>query len=119
MRIAIPTWESRVSPVFDTAKWLLIVDVEKNEISHRRESLALCPSWQRIKLLNQLSVAILICGAITRPLWEGLVFSGIRVIPNVFGETDLILRSFLSGEDIEGQFVMPRRGKRCHRHGRP
>lgn len=118
MRLAIPIWEKRVSPVFDTAERLLIVDVEENEISYRQGSLALCPSQQRMQLLNQLGVAILICGAITRPLWEGLVNSGIEVIPNICGDVDLILQSYLSGEDIKGLFVISRVKKKRSRDGR-
>jgi len=36
MRLAIPTWNDRVSPVFDTASRLVLVDVEQGTEQGRR-----------------------------------------------------------------------------------
>ena len=36
MRLAIPTWNDRVSPVFDTASRLVLVDVEQGAEQGRR-----------------------------------------------------------------------------------
>ena len=39
MRIAVPIWEDRISPVFDTASRLLIVEMEDQKDTSRFEIL--------------------------------------------------------------------------------
>ena len=126
MRVAIPTWEDRISPVFDTAAHLLVVDIENNsEIT--RETHSLAPSLKsRMETLAQLSIDLLICGAITRPLFEGLARTGIHIIPYVCGNVEEILKNIMTGEQIQHRFAMPgcrgpqhRRGRRWMNNNRP
>jgi len=118
MRIAIPTWENRVSPVFDTARHLLIVDVRDNaEVARKQQVLRPMPQRERIELLNRLGINYLICGAITRQLCDGLQNSGVRIIPYVCGDVETILKNFLSGQNIESKFAMPGRKRQRYRGG--
>jgi len=119
MRVAIPTWENRISPVFDTAMHLLVVDIENNrEIARKTHSLA--PSLRsHIETLTQLGIDRLICGAITRPLFEGLVRTGIQIIPNMCGNVEEILKDITAGKQFQLRFAMPGcRGQRHRRSGR-
>lgn len=119
MRVAIPTWENRISPVFDTAKQLLVVDIENHrETARQIHPLASGSLMRRIETLSQLGIDLLICGAITRPLLGGLTRTGIQIIPYVCGNVESILKSVIAGEGIETRFAMPGRGRRRHRHGR-
>ena len=69
MRVAIPVWQSRVSPVFDTAGHLLIVDVEDGREVHRAEASILGLSLpDRVNRLVEFDVDVLLCGAISRQL---------------------------------------------------
>ena len=125
MKVAIPTWTGRVSPVFDAAKHLLIVDFDGDREIHREEVVIeesqLMP---RAKRVAQLGVDVLICGAISMPLEAMLVSAGVRVIPHTCGTVEEVLQAFASGQLTDEMFLMPgccgrrRRFRRRHRGGR-
>lgn len=97
MRIAVPTWAGRVSPVFDVARELLVVDIEQSGPSHREvQPLREDGVRQRVEELAQLGIEVLICGAISRPLEIMLAGAGIRVIAHVCGDSDEVIEAFLN-----------------------
>jgi len=108
MRIAIPTWRGRVSPVFDVAKNLLLVDAQ-NGREIRREEATVGPSdlVARAKRVAELGTELLICGAISWPLEAMLSSAGVRVIPHTCGPVEDVLRVFLSGQLTERALLMP------------
>lgn len=108
MNLAIPVWQSRISPVFDTAERLLLVDVEDGaEISRMEYPLAgLAPS-QRAKRLAELNVNVLLCGAISRPLASMLGKSGVQIVPWISGEVNDVVPRYLNGQPLDGRFLMP------------
>jgi predicted Fe-Mo cluster-binding NifX family protein len=127
MIVAIPVWQGRVSPVFDVAGHLLVVELSGSaELARRLEALPDETAERRAQRLRSMGVATLICGAISRPL-EGLLAAGqIEVVPRVCGDAEAILQAYLSGELQDDQFAMPgccgqrRRGRaRCRRRGKP
>ena len=116
MRIAVAVWQSRVSPVFDTAGQLLIMDVENGRESNRTEQSILGLSIQkRVDRLVELDVDVLLCGAISRQLAGMVAASGIRLIPWVTGDIAGVLQWYLTGKPIEPRFLMPGRRQRRHR----
>jgi predicted Fe-Mo cluster-binding NifX family protein len=108
MIIAIPVWENRVSPLFDSSAHLLVVEGDVMKIDKKEiisvESLTL---FQRIDLLKKLNIDILFCGGITKPILENIRNKNIKVIPFVCGDANLILDAALRGKDIKSQFSMP------------
>ena len=125
MKVAIPTWTGRVSPVFDVAKRLLVVDLEGDGRANREEvsieETQLLPRAQRV---TQLGVNVLICGAISMPLEAMLVSAGVQVIPHTCGTVEEVLQAFASGRLTDETFLMPgccgrrRRFRGRHRGGR-
>lgn len=108
MKVAIPTWENRVSPVFDVAKHLLVVDVEDNTEIARSEAVTPGTALSgRANRLAELGVNVLICGAISQPLERMLVSATIKVIPHTCGAVEDVLQAFLSGQLTEQAFLMP------------
>jgi predicted Fe-Mo cluster-binding NifX family protein len=121
MKIALPVWESRVSPVFDVAGRLLIVDVEDGLVSARDElPLATPDPSERVRRLSELGIEVLICGAISRFLEAELLASGLRTIPRVCGEVEDIIQAYLTGTLTQPAFQMPGccRRRRRGRQGR-
>jgi predicted Fe-Mo cluster-binding NifX family protein len=132
MRVAVPTWSDRVSPVFDVAKRLLVVDIGgESELSRDEVMVTDSDIAARVARINALGVDVLICGAISMPLEAMLASSGIRVIPQTCGPVEDVLRAFASGRLGDEAFLMPgccgrrRRshrgkggGKRSRHHGR-
>ncbi len=117
MRVAIAVWNDRVSPVFDAASRLMLVDVEDGVERARREE-ALPESFlaRRAKRLAELGVTVLICGAISHPLSAVLAASGVTVIPWTAGPVDEVLAAYLKGRLPDPRWLMPGCGVRHQRH---
>ena len=98
MRIAIPIWEDKVSPVFDTALRLLVVEVENLEEASRfiyyMDEQTLTRKCQSIRNLD---VDILICGAVSHPFLQILRASGLDVIQEISGRAEEVLEAYLQG----------------------
>ncbi|HUV12736.1 MAG TPA: hypothetical protein VMY18_03775 [Acidobacteriota bacterium] len=108
MRIAIPVWKERVSPVFDVAKHLLVVDIEDStEVARVLKTLTADQLTDRAQYVADLAVEILICGAISRPLELILGARAVGVIPHVCGATEEILRALVGGRINDRRFLMP------------
>jgi len=114
VRIAMTVLGERISPVFDVSQHFVLVDVEEGrEISRRAETVAVAEPLVKLDRLSEWAVSAVICGAISRPLAEMLIASGVRVIPFVAGDAEDVLAAYLRGELPGPSFVMP--GCRCAR----
>jgi predicted Fe-Mo cluster-binding NifX family protein len=120
MRVAMPIWEQRISPVFDTARRMLIADVEGNKVTSRF-IIPFPESFppRRAMFLRIWGIKILICGGISAYLARMMSARGIRVIPGIRGGVDEILNAFCRGNIPASQFAMPGwRGWRRKGYGR-
>jgi predicted Fe-Mo cluster-binding NifX family protein len=125
MRVAVSTWSGRVSPVFDVAKHLLLVDFDGQAQAAREEAAVdETEPAARAERVAHLGVDVLICGAISGPLEAMLISAGVRVIPHTCGPVDEVLQAFAGGRLTDGAFLMPgccgrrRRLRGQHRGGR-
>ena len=123
MRIGIPVWQGRVSPVFDTAKTLLVVDREGPVETSRSETpLPDTSQAERVAALGRLGVQTLLCGAVSRPVASLLSASGIVVVPFLNGNVDEVIEAYVTGSITDPRFLMPgccgRRRRRGRRRGR-
>lgn len=108
MNLAIPIWQKRVSPVFDTAEHLLILEIsDGREVSRVTYPIGDLNPSLRAKRLAELHVDVLVCGAISRPLANMLFASGIRTIPWISGNVDDVIPHYLDGRPLDGRFLMP------------
>jgi len=108
MKIAIPTWNGRVSPVFDTASRLLVVEI-KEEIEVARFETDISEHFLPSKTmrLTGLGIDTLICGAISRPLVYMITTAGIKLIPWISGQVEEVVQAFLTNTLFDPQFIMP------------
>jgi len=108
MKIAIPIWEDKVSPVFDTALRLLVVDVDGNKEASRfiyyigEQDLA-----RKCQHIRTLDLDLLICGAVSHPFLHMLLASGLEVIQQISGKAEEILEAYLKGNIYNARFLMP------------
>ena len=108
MRIAIPIWESKISPVLDTASRLLIVERENRSTTSRFEIyLDEQDVLRRCLRIQAAGVDTLICGAISRPFYRRLIGSGINVISGISGRPEDVLDAYLRGKLFCSKFMMP------------
>ena len=98
MRVAIPTFGSRISPRFDCASNVLIVDLDNGEISGRTEqALSHVGARERIHLLRSMGVELLICGGLRRCDHFNMTGMGIDVVSGRMGEVEDVLRHLQEG----------------------
>ncbi len=117
MKVAFAIWNNRIAPVFDVARLLHIVEAENSVINRSVEEILpidLLPI-KKAERLRELGVKTLICGAISRPLYDTIVANGIDVIPFIAGELNEVVQAWLSGKFDWNQFAMP---GCCGRRGR-
>jgi predicted Fe-Mo cluster-binding NifX family protein len=108
MRIAIPIWDDKVSPVLDTASRLLIVEIEdRNEASRFEIYLDEQDLSRRCLRIRGMEVDILICGAISRHFARMLMASGVSVIHDISGHPEDVLKAYLRGNLLHSEFLMP------------
>jgi predicted Fe-Mo cluster-binding NifX family protein len=134
MWVAIPIRSKRISPVFDSAGQILLVELDDGQ--ERSRCVAPLPGEclsARANRLGELGVAVLICGGISRTLQQMIEAGGIRVYPWTAGPVDEVLEAYRQGRLHEAQWLMPgcgdpgrgaNAGEGCHggtpvRPGRP
>jgi len=107
MRVAIPIWEYRVSPVFDTAKQVLIADIERGEVASQFViDLGAKFILRRAGFLLRWRVEILICGGISSYLARLVAAQGIQVVPGIGGNANEVLKAFCQGNIPSSRFLM-------------
>lgn len=108
MRVALPIWDGRVSPVFDVAQELLVADVKDHAVgAQATHVITETGAGARAKMLGDLGVSVLICGAISQALEHLLLWRGVRVISRRCGEATEILEAYLAGRLDEPRYLMP------------
>jgi predicted Fe-Mo cluster-binding NifX family protein len=108
MRLAIPTRNERISPVFDSAGQVLLVDLD--EANERSRCVAPLPANSlpaRVTRLQELGVKVLICGGISRPLRQMVEAGGICLHPWRAGPVDEVLNAYRQGRIDDARWLMP------------
>ncbi len=119
MRLAIPIWDDKISPVLDTASKLLVVEIEnKKEASRFEIYLDEHELSRRCLRIRGMDVAILICGAVSRPFHRMLTASGIKIIQDISGHPEDVLMAYLQGKLLHSAFLMPGCRRYRARYGR-
>lgn len=105
MRIALPTWNGRISPIFDEARHLRVVEIGAGVVTLQSDHDL--ENGNRIDHLTRLGVDVLVCAAICWPTAAVLHAAGIEVISEVCGPTDEIVRALCNGSKDLRRFLSP------------
>lgn len=98
MRVAVPVFGEDVAPRFCFAREMLVVDLEEGRETGRRFVMFGNGRWaQRIRLLEDLGVDVLLCGGFNRRLQPAAEQAGIRVLWGQRGEAEAILEAYRAG----------------------
>lgn len=112
MTVAIPVFESRVSPRFDHAPDMLLITVDGENITRReRFSMGGQNPLARVNWVYQRGVDVVVCGGINRFTLRCLIRRGVRVFPWVTGDIEEVIQLLLRGQLRSGLVVGP--GGRC------
>jgi predicted Fe-Mo cluster-binding NifX family protein len=121
VKVAMPVFDGRISPVFDWAERLVVAELaDGREIRREEASLAGETPPGRVERLVSLGAGFLLCGAISEPLLALAEAAGVKVAPWLCGEAEEVLAAFARGELPAERFAMPgccgrrwRGGRRC------
>ena len=108
MRVGIAIWGTKISPVLDASEEILVVELSGTERSDI-ETVGL-GGWgmmRRARLIGDLGLDTLICGALSDRLAGFLAWTGVRVIPWVSGDVEEVLSAFVDGKLSGQRFAMP------------
>jgi predicted Fe-Mo cluster-binding NifX family protein len=108
MKIAVPIWNNRISPLFDTACRVLIWSVEGGRYGEWEEHdlQELIPAMKVCKI-KELGTDVLICGAVSNPIAYLVESAGIKLVPWVSGPVDEVLEAFQTGQLDRPRYFMP------------
>ena len=108
MKIAIPNWQGRVSPVFDVAGNVLVVEVDGGVEQARKDMVFDVEGpGGRAARLAEAGANVLVCGAISRPFEMAVSAAGVEVIPQICGDVECVLSAFINGQLNLDAYLMP------------
>ena len=106
--LAIPIFKSRVSPVFDSCRRLLLIDFEDTrQISRKEFDLDNFSLRERLQILEKNDVAVIICGGISDVFHAILSNSNILLISGICGNVDEVIKAHIDGRLNDPCFFMP------------
>ncbi|MGD9948224.1 MAG: NifB/NifX family molybdenum-iron cluster-binding protein [Desulfobulbus sp.] len=106
-------WGQRVSPVFDSARTLLIAEINGNILT-TSSRIAFDPErpLELLHLLRAQQVMLIICGAVSEGPAAMIEAAGIELIPFIAGDVHQVLEHFLKKRALDNTFRMPGCGKK-------
>ncbi len=108
MKIGIPIWENKISPVLDTASRLLVVETDGQMENSRFETyMDVQDLSHKCFRIQGTGVDILICGAVSKRFLEKLVALGVQIISGISGNPEDVLNAYLEGNIDDAKFLMP------------
>ena len=108
LRVAIPVFNGRVSPLLDVATSFLYADIEQGKISEKLFiKLAENAPLLRISLLKEQGIQLVICSAVSRECACAVARMGITVLPGIIGEANDVLEAFARNSLTAERFAMP------------
>ena len=107
-RIAIPIFQSRISPVLDTCNDLALVDLpEAAALPRATVSLKSLNPGERAAVMARQGVDKIICAGVSDLMTACIVSYGIRVISGLSGEVEQIIAAYQQDRLDQECFRMP------------
>lgn len=108
MKIAVSHWQGRISPVFDVAQELLLVELEAGRILNRKYVLLGSSNpFARTEQMVALGIRLLICGAVSKEHENVLCREGIQVVAFTCGRVEGVLDALICDRLDDRRFRMP------------
>ena len=108
MRIVLTVYRGRISPLLDTARVALLVEIDDGiEVSRTRLSLAADRTFDRIDTIVATGAHMLVCGAVSDATARYLVSRDIRVWSGVAGPLEDVIASVAANGMIGNALRIP------------
>ena len=107
MKIAVPVWENRVSPVLDTADRIRIFEASEGTIVSNRE--VFIGGKTLFEVAHDIcdNADVLICAALSRSLESCLLSAGLEIHPWFMGDAERLVEMFAEGSVPGPEYFMP------------
>jgi len=107
-KVAFAAWNDRIAPVFDVSEKIRIVEVEDGRVVRETpRGLSGDQPEQKVRALVETGAEVLICGAISKLLYDRITAGGIRVVPFIAGDLAEIIQAWLGGNLGKTVYAMP------------
>jgi predicted Fe-Mo cluster-binding NifX family protein len=107
-RIAVPIFRKRVSPVLDSCRRLLIIEVEgSREVERHEVYLNAFSLPERLYWMKKAKINVIICCAVTDVLDKMIQSAGIALVCGIIGDVDQVIEAFFSNGLDAPRFQMP------------
>jgi predicted Fe-Mo cluster-binding NifX family protein len=120
VKLGISVWEGHVAPVLDESMTMAVYDIKRGCVMNSSSVVVSATSIpDKVKLLRELGLTHLICGAVSREMEEPLILAGVAVRSFAAGMVHDVLDAWLEDRLAHPRFLMPgcRGRRRRHRHG--
>jgi predicted Fe-Mo cluster-binding NifX family protein len=108
MKVGIPERQGRVSPVFDSARHLWIFRIENGRPAEQMTTLLHSRDpVEKARQVARFGVNLLICGALSWPLFIALSSEGVEVRPFLCGSIEEIIAAYCDDRLGNECFQMP------------
>jgi len=108
MKALFTTWHNRIAPVFDVASQALLVTAEnKTDLTKEKITLPCGPALEKIIFIAGKGINVLVCGAISRPVYFAVEAHGIKINPFVSGQVKDVIQAWLEDRLNDSLFTMP------------
>ena len=98
MKVAIPRFHERVAPCFEYSATIAIFTIEGGKVVSQRDfALQSRVALDRVRLLRDQDVDVLICGGVQDTFEDLVKARGVKVISWVSGDVEELLSRFIKG----------------------
>lgn len=99
MKVAIPRFRERVAPCFEYSATITIFTIEQGKVVSQCDfALQSSVALDRVRLLRDQEVDVLICGGVQESFEDLVKARGIEVLSWVSGEVEDLLKRFIKGK---------------------
>jgi predicted Fe-Mo cluster-binding NifX family protein len=107
-RIAIPIFHDRVSPVLDSCRRMVLVDIDgAKEVNRSEITLEKMSLIERLELLSRWGVKKIICAGVSDTMCRYLAGKNILLVSGIAGEVEKIINAFICNRLDDVCFFMP------------
>jgi predicted Fe-Mo cluster-binding NifX family protein len=107
-RIAIPVFQTRISPVLDACNRLLVVDIDNGkEIQRADVSLEKMSRGERTETISRWNVDTIICAGVSELMCSYIAGRGVHLICGIAGELEKIIDAYIHNRLDQECFLMP------------
>ena len=111
--VALPVFQSRIAPVFDSAVRVLVLEIEhQRELARSEMHTKNLSGSERIAALKRAGASTLICAGISDIVHRMLESADIRVRSGIVGQVEEVIKAYIDNRLDDPCFLMPGHGGR-------